>query len=38
MLSEALGNASFQEFAGMTHFGPMENGAFVAASIAALFD
>ncbi len=35
IVAKALGNGRLESFAGLTHFAPMENGAAVAASIAA---
>ena len=33
LIAEALGNGRLVLFDGLTHFGPMENGAVVAAAI-----
>jgi pimeloyl-ACP methyl ester carboxylesterase len=38
LIAEALGNARFELHADLTHFGPMEAPAVIAASIAAHFD
>ncbi len=36
-IAEALPNGRLEEFPGLTHFGPMEDGAAIAASMLALF-